>query len=283
MNYQPVSEEILRKSLKDGQQDIVSSLGRFVRNTPENIIINELINCPEIDYDELVELLYKLVGQAIDKFNSYLTTPEELDNVVQYNKREIAKLIYSQMMEHFYCKEPEFQEAKVNPFTAIEPHNYSKLSSDDIHYFRETITPTKSIPSKLFSGFKKACHPMYKFDSKTEKDFAIILEDDNAVDKWLRPSKSQFCIYWKHNSKRYEADFVVETKNCIYLIETKKAKDIDDSDVQEKAKAALVYCKNASDYTATVGCKPWKYILIPHDSVTQNMEFDNLVKEFEYI
>lgn len=283
LNYQPVSEEILRKSLKDNQQDIISGAGRFVRDIPENIIINELINYSEIDYDEQSELLYKLAGHAINKFKSYLTTDEDVDNVIQYNKKEIAKFIYAQLMEHFYCNEPDYQEAKVYPFTEIEPHNFSKLTNDIIHYFRETINPTKAIPSKLFNGFKKACHDLYKFDSKTEKDFAIMLEDERDVQKWLRPAKSQFRIYWKHNSKQYEPDFVVETRNGIFLIETKKAQDIEDSpDVQEKAKAALIYCNNASAYTSKVGGKPWKYVLIPHDAVMQNMSFETLTERFEY-
>ena len=282
LNFQPVTEEIFRKSLKDGQSDFVSSKRRFIRDTTENIIVTELMDCPEIDYDEQSELLYKLANQAITKFKTYLKTEEEIDNVVQYNKREIGKLIYSQMMEHFYCEEPDYVSAKVCSFTQIEEHNYSKLINDNIHYFRDTITPTKSIPSKLFNGFDKACHTLYKFDSKTEKDFAIILEDDKSVLKWLRPAKKQFHIYWKHNSKQYEPDFVVETDNTIYLIETKKAQDINSSDVQDKARAALIYCKNASDYAAKVDGKPWKYIIVPHDEVMQNMSFDNLVKKFEY-
>jgi len=226
--------------------------------------------------------LYKLVGQAINKFKSYLTTDEEIDNVVQYNKREIGKLIYTQMMEHFFCKEPDYIESKVFPFTQIEDHNYSKFMNDNIHYFRETITPTNSIPSRMFNGFKKVCHTLYKFDSKTEKDLAIILEDDKSVEKWLRPAKKQFQIYWRHNSKQYEPDFVVETKETIYLIETKKAQDIDRAEVQEKAKAALTYCIHASEYTKQVDGKLWKYVLLPHDSVQQNMSFDSLVEKFEY-
>jgi len=57
LNYQPVAEEIYRKSLKDGQSDLFSSRGHFVRDTPENIIIKELINYAEVDYDEQPELL----------------------------------------------------------------------------------------------------------------------------------------------------------------------------------------------------------------------------------
>jgi type III restriction enzyme len=128
---------------------------------------------------------------------------------------------------------------------------------------------------------KKACHNLYKFDSKTEKDFAIILEEDNTVLKWMRPAERQFHIYWNHNSRRYFPDFVVETADAIFMVETKMESEINSDSVQEKARAALEYCKYASDFTAQNSGKPWKYVLIPHSSVMRNMEFDRLAKSFE--
>lgn len=91
----------------------------------------------------------------------------------------------------------------VKPFTRIEEHNFSKYTKDSIHHFTETITPTSAISGKVFSGFRKSCHSLYKFDSKTEKDFAAILEQDKSVLKWMRPASNQFMIYWKYNSKQY--------------------------------------------------------------------------------
>ena len=99
--------------------------------------------------------------------------------------------------------------------------------------------------------------------------------------KWLRPALKQFRIYWKHNSRQYHPDFVAEAKDAIHMIETKKEADIETSDVQEKTAAALLYCKNASEFTTQNGGKPWKYILIPHNAVMFNMSFEKLVREFE--
>lgn len=280
LTFQPVSEEIIRKSLSDNKVDSITGKGRITEDSLENLIVSELMNYPEVDYDEQAELLFKLAEKVIDKFESYLAG-DDIQNVVQYQRREIAKYIYSQLMEHIYYEEPEYQKAEVRPFTKIEEHNFSKYSKDSIHDFRETISPTRAIPSKVFSGFKKACHSLYKFDSKTEKDFAIILEDDSEVQKWLRPAKNQFRIYWRHNSKQYEPDFVVETSDAIYLVETKKEGDIDSGDVQEKAKAALTYCDNATTFTTQNNGKPWKYVLIPHNAVMQNMGFKTLATKYE--
>ena len=134
----------------------------------------------------------------------------------------------------------------------------------------------------MFTWFKKACHKTYKFDSKTEKDFATILERDDSVEKWLRPAPNQFNITWDNNKRNYEPDFVVESKDTIYLIETKKENDISTEEVQSKAQAALLYCKNATEYTTANGGKPWKYVLLSHNSVKLNMDLEHLVKEYEY-
>ena len=281
LNYQPVSEEILVKKLREQENgiDIVIGKGRIILDTPENIIVNELINFPEIDYDEQAEFLFKLASDAVAKFRTYLAD-DKVMNVVQFHKKEIGRYIYSQMMEHFYCDTPAFEEPVVKPFSRIEEHNLAKYTKDSIHHYTETIVPTNTISGKVFSGFKKSCHKFYKFDSKTEKDFAIILEQDSAVMKWLRPAQKQFKIYWKHNSRQYHPDFVAETRDTIYMIETKKEGDIETADVQEKTKAALLYCKNATDFTTRNGGKPWKYVLISHNAVMTNMSFETMVKKF---
>src|SRR3990170_6932832 len=187
------------------------------------------------------------------------------------------------MMDHFYIETPEFQKPiiDVRAFTKIEDHNYSKYTADQIHDFKDTINPTSAIPSKVFTGFKKAYHILYKFDSKSEKDFSIIIEKDEDVLKWLRPAPNQFKIYWQHNSRQYRPDFVAESANLIHIIEIKKEGDIDDAEVQDKARAALEYCKYASEYTAENGGKPWKYVLIPHNAVQPNMSFNFLFKQYE--
>ena len=104
-----------------------------------------------------------------------------------------------------------------------------------------------------------------------------ILENDSQVLKWLRPAPNQFRIYWEHNSKLYLPDFIAETADCIYMVETKAANEMMTSEVQEKAKSAIKYCAYASEFTAENGGKPWKYALIPHDQVAKNSSFRGIV------
>ena len=112
-----------------------------------------------------------------------------------------------------------------------------------------------------------------KFDSTTEQDFAYVLENDKDVIKWLRPVTNQFNIYWGNGAHKYEPDFIVETNEIIYMIETKKAKGISETDVQSKKAAAEEYCKYASEYNRRNGAKEWRYVLVPHDIVERTRSF----------
>jgi len=282
LNYQPVSEEMVRTTLRTNEYEIIQSeAGGIVRDIPINILVNELINYPDIDYDQNSDLLYKLANQATERLGNG-RSDEDLRNITLYHKREIAKYIYTQLKDHFFMEQAGYEKPIVYPFTKIEPHNYSKYSKDSVYRYSDTIQPTSAIPTKVFGGFKKACHNLYKFDSKSEKDFAHILEIEKLVLKWLRPSRSQFRIYWKHNSQRYEPDFIAETVDTIYMIEVKAEKDMESKDVQEKAEAGLKYCESASEYNSENNGKEWKYILIPHNAITLSMSFSGLVGKYEY-
>lgn len=278
LNYQPVSEEIIRRTLRTNQSEVLQSGESGVeRDTPSDIVISELVNYPEVDYDREATLLYRLAQQAILKLGEGKSS-EDLKNIVLYHKREIGQFIYAQLQQHFFLESGAYQEPVVYPFARIEPHNFSKYTADKIHHFTETITPTNMISTKVFGGFKKACHNLYKFDSKAEKDFATILEGDKDVTRWLRPAISQFVMYWKRNSQRYIPDFVVETKDAIYLVEIKAERDIDNKEVQEKAEAGRNYCEAATKYNIANRGKPWKYVILPHTAISPNMSFKGLCK-----
>jgi type III restriction enzyme len=194
----------------------------------------------------------------------------------------MANKMYQQMMEHFQLHEPEYIKPNVKPFTKIEVWNFTTLKNEGRKDYRDDSFPASQVPKFIFSGFEKACHFEYKFDSRTEQTLAFILENDKEIIKWLRPAPNQFRIYWKHNSKIYEPDFVAETADCIYLLEPKAANEINDENVQAKAAAALKYCNYATEYTAEFGGKPWKYALIPHDQVSKTSSFKGVVSNNIY-
>lgn len=278
LNLRPVSEEILIRSLENNEKnEYIKGGGRVKHGRLPHLIVNEIINESWIDYDDHADVLFQLAGEAITKLESYLSE-DEVQNVIWSQKRDVARFITEQMKAYFYQRNSGYEVKESRSFIEILDHNYSHIVGQDLLHYSETVESTRSIPQKLFTGFKKAYHPVYKFDSKTEKDLAYILETDSqsGIVKWLRPAPNQFLIFWDQNQKRYEPDFVVETKNAFYLVETKKAGDISDAKVEEKAKAAREYCERAS----TVSKKPWKYLLIPHDAVQTNMSLELLAKKY---
>lgn len=279
-SFRLLSEEIIRRGLADDNTDIIGvTQGAFVNERLDNQLINELLNYPELFYDRDKLLLRKLANQALTALTDSLDDKTQLPILLRQHKRILADRIYNQMMVHFKMGELKFKTSEVLPFVEILPLNYTVLRQDGYRDFKDTVPPSE-VRKYIYRGFLKACHFEYKFDSKTEKDFAYILEQDKNVQKWLRPAPNQFRIDWNHSGNRYEPDFVVETVDGIYLIETKAAKDITHEEVLAKQKAALEYCTRATEYTQATGGKPWKYLLIPHDIVLSNMDFAFLVGRY---
>lgn len=275
--YDQLNEEIVRIGLKDRKMDVIEVKKGVYYGKPEKLLISELINFSEIDYDTNADLLHKLATQAITELQKNLKNDEDLNTLVFQWRGAIANRMYHQMMEHFKIHEPEYIKPNVKPFTKIEDWNFTALKNEGCKDYRDDSFPAVQVPKHVFIGFEKSCHFEYKFDSRTEQTFAMILENDKEVMKWLRPAPNQFRIYWHHNSKIYEPDFVVETADTIFLVETKRADEIPTNEVQAKAKAALKYCNYASEYTKEFGGKSWKYVLIPHDQVTKTSSFKGVV------
>ncbi|WP_276979661.1 DEAD/DEAH box helicase family protein [Flavobacterium filum] len=280
--YEQLNEEIVRIGLKDRKMDIIEVKKGVYYGKPEKLLISELINFSEIDYDTNADLLHKLAKQAIAELLTNLKDGEDLNTLVFQWRGAIANKMYHQMMEHFKLHEPDYIKPNVKPFTKIEDWNFTTLKNEGRKDYRDDSFPAVQVPKYVFIGFEKSCHFEYKFDSRTEQTLAMILENDKEVMKWLRPAPNQFRIYWHHNSKIYEPDFVVETADCIYLIETKRADEIPSNEVQAKAQAALKYCNYATEYTAEFGGKQWKYVLIPHDQVSKTSSFKGVVSDNIY-
>ncbi len=276
LNLRPSDQSILVTNLMNNETSEIEKKGKdYLPEDIEHTLVAQLWNKPEIDYDKCSELLFKLSKQTINKLQSYLNENEVISVIKDY-KTQIADYIYSQMKEHLIIQEGELIGKKVLPFVRIEKHNYSKIYKEDLYDYHQTIE-ARELKSKVFTGFKKACHSAYKFDSIPEKDFVTCLETDNKVLKWIRPAPNQFNIIWNKQGNQYEPDFIVETDDIIYMVEVKKDIDIATNEVQEKKKAGIKYCENATEYNLENNKKEWKYIIIPASEV----KFSRNMKEYE--
>lgn len=273
-----LAEEIEVMDLQSQKKSSVAVRhGAFDRQSPMRQLVATLIDYPEIDYDQNAELLQKLAAQALAKLREQVSDPGELAVLVRQYRKLIAKRIYDQMMTHFRQSEAEYLEPSVLPFTKIEPWNFTMPGKDGVKDFRPDITPRANVRRYVYMGFEKSAHARYKFDSHSEKDFAVVLESDSQVIKWLRPAETQFLLYWDRNSKRYHPDFIVETNDGIWMIEVKAANEIASDEVKQKKKAGETFCKHASAFTTAHGGKAWAYALIADEDIRKNSTFRGLL------
>ena len=273
-----LQDEIIRMTIGAGKKDVETiqiEVGRKF-DKPINVIVNTLIDYDDIDYDENSELLYHLAGQALEAISANLEDKDNLAKVIHDFKKAIASSIYDQMKRHFVMQSTGYVKPKVLPFTGIVPQNVKEIEGYGRTNYQTVIHPSH-LRKYIFTGYLKSYYAEYKFDSKTEHDFSFVLENDKKVLRWLRPAREQFSIYWSNGSKRYEPDFIVETADAIYMVETKAATNVSTDDVQQKKAAAEEYCRHASEFTAENGGKPWRYILLPHDIIDRTANFEYLI------
>ncbi len=280
LNLQPSERDIVIQNLHTNEQTTLTAQVGIAETRPENYIIHQLVDFDDISYDDHADLLYDLAGQAVKHFESYLASEEEVINVLDSNRSLIAKAIHAQMIEHFWEEVSEYEIEVHGGFTPLKSCAYTVAADQPVSNYRNTVTDKSKIKKMLFGGFSKCLYEQQKFDSDTERRFAVITERD-AI-KWFKPAKGQFQLYYKDGVEHpeYVPDFVVETDDAILMVETKAKNEMDDDKVLAKADAAVQWCQHASEYLIMHGGKEWKYLLIPHDEVIEQNLLDNYVKKY---
>lgn len=279
-SYYPIPNDILLKNLVDaGEVEVVKGKGLdFDALNPMRVLADEISKRPEVDYDACSDLLYDLLSSLFDYFSKKFTS-DEIKNIVMCNKRSISDRIYEQMKKHFVCSEPTIiEEISGTSVHIYEPSYLRKAGEEPVSIY--TSVADGDVPKLLYNGFKKALHPMYKFDSAPEKRFAIVCEQSPEVIKWLRPALKQFNLFYG-NSQRYVPDFVVETEDTMYLVEIKGEDKLNDETNLQKKQRAVRYCDVASVYCSAHNLKGWKYLYIPSQQVQTNTSFAMLAQRFE--
>jgi type III restriction enzyme len=187
-----------------------------------------------------------------------------------YYEQQLADFIHTQMLEHQKESSAEYDITVSKGFTEIKDISFTSPQNATALDYRQADFDKSKIGQIIFTGFSKCLYPALKFDSDTERRFAAILERDSI--KWLKPAKGQFQIFYSMGNEYFEyvPDFAAETSDCIYMIETKAANELASAEVLRKKEAAETWCRMASEYNKTK--KPWKYLLIPHDEVQDNMD-----------
>jgi len=265
----------------------VTSFGTHNRQSPQSTIIAALLSSEftltDYDDEEQKPLLLKLSKQAVDQLNKKAVDADNLALIVESNAHTIAQDIYKQILAHKEYKSEGYLDSGIaEPKVALEGYRFAE-SYNEIPVTLESQRDRFS-KEKIYTGFKKACHSKYKFDSSDEARMAYLLDKDTAVEDWLRPAPNQFeGLHWRDAqgdaNHRYEPDFVVELADEIVMIEVKPADEVALPDVQAKKKTADEYCKVVNKNIGNFGIvKLWRYVIVPTENITVTSTVSNLLQ-----
>ncbi len=280
LRYPAVSEELWVQYLRTGGTEVVA-IGKSITEELrlEDYIVSGLVDFDDISYDQHSDLLYELAAQAVNHFMSYLSE-EETRKVLSCHQREIAKFIHAQMQEHYWEEAVDYEVKVSKGYTELKASAFTSSVNETPLEYTSSPEDKSNMSKYLFVGFKRCLYLLQKFDSDSERKLAVILDRDSL--KWFRPAKGQFQIFYRHGSDHleYQPDFVAETRDAIYMLEAKARNEMEDAVVLAKKNAAVKWCRNATEYAANSGSKPWKYVLIPHDGISENNTLNSLEKRF---
>lgn len=280
LNYPAPDDELWIQHLRTQQFEVLGLGKAGIREARlENYIVSGLVDFDDVAYDDHADLLYDLAGQVVKHFLGYLTE-DDTSKVLRLHQREISRFIHAQMQDHYWEEEVEHEVRISKGFTELKQSAYTASATQDRLDYRVSPDDKSNMAKYLFEGFSRCLYHVEKFQSDSERKLAVILERDSS--KWFKPAKGQFQIYykWGADHPEYQPDFVSETADTVYMLEPKAKGEMNDPQVIAKRDVAVTWCRHASDHAASYGGKPWKYLLIPHDSITDNMTLEGLAARF---
>lgn len=281
INYQAPSEELWVQHLRTNQLEIIGlGHGGIEESRLEDYIVSGLVDFDDIAYDDHADLLYDLAGQVIGHLLNYLAE-DDARRVLRLYQREISRFVHAQMQDHYWEEAIDYEVVVSKGFTELKPSAFTTSATESPLDFRTSPADKSNMAKYLFGGFQMCLYAVQKFQSDSERKMSVILERESL--KWFKPAKGQFQIYYKRGADHpeYQPDFVAETTDTVYMLEPKAANQMADEEVLAKRDAAVTWCSHASDHARSYGGKPWKYILIPHDAIAENMTLEGLDRRFE--
>ena len=280
INYQAPSEDLWVQHLRTNQLEIIGlGQGGIEERRLEDYIVGGLVDFDDVAYDDNADLLFDLAGQVTGHLLGWLSE-QDTRRVLRLYQREIARFIHAQMQDHYWEEAVDYEVVVSKGFTELKPSAFTTSATEPPLDFRTSPTDKSNMAKYLFGGFQRCLYAVQKFQSDSERKMSVILEREAL--KWFKPAKGQFQIFYKRGADHpeYQPDFVAETADTIYMLEPKAANQMNDDEVLAKRDVAVTWCSHASDHARSYGGKPWKYLIIPHDAIAENMTILGLERHF---
>ncbi|MBI3810203.1 MAG: hypothetical protein HY284_07065, partial [Nitrospirae bacterium] len=270
-NFDLVEQRMRSADLKTGDQETGETLTLEEIDRPVAYLAAQLLEqVDEFDATEDKDRVLKLAGDYLAATGK---TEDALRKLVHQYGHAMTRDLRQQVLSHLYDNTEVHHEVRAG-FVLFKPFSKSIRQKDGEIDLREPLDQKSQIKRFLFGGIKKSIINRTGFDSDPERQFAIALEDDPDVLKWVRPPLGQTPIFCRGNV--YNIDFIVETKTNRYLVEIKARGELSDVDVKEKARAAMRWCEVA---TEKQGGKKWSYAVIPDDVVSSTSTLAHMLAQ----
>lgn len=235
------------------------------------------------------QYLQKLLNIVLNRRYKHKNLP-----VIQINQLEIISAI------DIYIRTRLFSQP-FNPFSGndwkillakdgIVTQHIVKEISIAVHRMQEDIMTTEAEVEKIwFSSvphlriresysleLQKVIYEKMGYPSNRggfEKDMSLFLDKDVDVQRFLKISESQHAFatifYLREDGllASYHPDFIVCTKEKIFILETKSNAQIKDANVRHKRIASIEWCKKINQLKAEDRMnREWEYLLLSEDN-----------------
>lgn len=208
LKYPAVSDELWIQHLRTNQLEVVAlGHGGIEEKRLEDYVVSGLVDFDDVSYDDHAELLYDLARQTVQHFCSYLTE-EDAAKVLRCYQRDIARFIHAQMQAHSWEDAVEYEVVVSKGYTEFKSSAYTYSTNEAQADYQVSPVDKSNMAKYVFGGFKRCLYPVQKFDSEAERVLAVILDRD--TEKWFKPAKGQFQIFYKRGVEHleYQPDFV---------------------------------------------------------------------------
>lgn len=277
---QPLDGAIVVVDVRTGQRHTIEVNLIGARETQlEKYLVRRLVDRDEIDYDANSTLLFKLAGQMVAHFKSYLKD-NEVEAVLRAHDVMLADYIFDEMMRHCEQTPTTYVPTMTRGFMRLGSQHFGQERDLPMRPVGQPVTPRGDTRKYLFNGFAKCALDAQRFHSDDERRFAVLIDQETPnVKVWLKPGPGVFQITYARGSK-YEPDFLIDTSTEMLICEVKAANEINDADVQAKATAARTWVGAANIVAHENRRKPWRYALIPHDAITASATLTGLLNTY---
>lgn len=130
--------------------------------------------------------------------------------------------------------------------------------------------PLAKLRGIAFEGFKRAVFGLNWFDSNTERQLAVLLDEpENPIEWWVRLLTNDLPIMINDRTGNYHPDFIaIDTEGTHWVVETKKNDDMTSEAVVAKREAARLWA-NTVNANKPDGMPQWRYVLASEMDVEQ--------------